>query len=362
MIPLFKVAMAENVHERVAEVLHSGYVGQGPRVEEFEARFQALVDAPVRPVTVNSGTSSIDLALYLCGVGPGDEVITPPMTCVATQVHIVHRQARIVWADVDPLTGLIDPRDVAVKVTPRTKAILAVDWGGAPCDYDVLKQFGVPVIEDAAHALLARYRGESIARTGGDFVCWSFQAIKHLTAVDGGALLCPPSQVDRAKLLRWYGLDRDRGDAFRCSQDIVEAGWKYHMNDVSAAIGLANLPHAESVVRAHRENAQFYCETLREAQGVQVPRYNADSSWWLYTIHTPERDRFIRHMAEHEIMASPVHARTDKHTAFRKHYSGPLPGVTRFSDSEVAIPVGWWLSNSERDRIVEAVFRWRLVC
>lgn len=354
MIPLFKVFMNELAVERVAHTLRSGYVGQGPRVEEFEQAFGRLVEAREPPLALNSGTSALDLALHLCGVGPGDEVLTTPVTCTATNSPIVTRGARPIWCDVDPRTGLIDPRDVAKKVTRRSKAILAVDWGGAPCDYQALKALGPPVIEDAAHGLLTRFEDESIARTGGDYVVWSFQAIKHLTCGDGGALLTPADQTERGRLLRWYGLCRRSQASFRCQQSIEEVGYKFHMNDISASIGLANVSDVPEIVARHRENARWYCDHLENRPGVFVPQYDPASAWWLFTLLVDQRDGFIEHLKRRGIDASPVHARNDKHPGFN-FPNGPLPGVDHFTTRNVAIPVGWWLSDKDRQEIAWAV-------
>lgn len=347
MIPLFKVAMAPEAAARVAEVLKSGYIGQGEQVEAFEAALMELLGTSQPPLTTNSCTSAIDLALHLIGVGPGDEVITTPVTCTATNSPIVTRGAIPVWADVDPLTGLISSADVARKITQRTKAIVAVDWGGALCDYAALKALGLPVIQDAAHSLTAGI--------GGDYVCWSFQAIKHLTTGDGGALWCPPEQIERARLLRWYGLDRRSKADFRCEQNIQEAGYKYHMNDIAAAIGLANIGSVRQVIDVHRFNAAEYNHRL---SGIERPPWTDTSAWWLYTLLVEDRQGFIAYLADHGITTSPVHARNDTHAAFHLP-NGPLPGVDYFTSRNVAIPVGWWLSADDRRRIIEAVRTWQ---
>lgn len=349
VIPLFKVAMSPETPARVAEVLISGYIGQGEQVERFEAALQELLDLPAPPLTTNSCTSAIDLALHLIGAGPGDEVITTPVTCTATNSPIVTRGAIPIWADVDPLTGLIDPADVARKITDKTEAIVAVDWGGALCDYAALKQFGIPVIQDAAHSLTAGI--------GGDYVCWSFQAIKHLTTGDGGALWCSPRQLERARLLRWYGLDRRSKADFRCEQNIQEAGYKYHMNDIAAAIGLANISGMRELIERHWMNAHEYFLALGNTPDLKKPPWDRRSSWWLYTLLVEDRQGFISYLADHGIAASPVHARNDTHRAF--HFAnGPLPGVDYFASRNVAIPVGWWLSTDDRRRIIEAVQTW----
>lgn len=330
------------------------YIGEGPRVAEFEKKFGEHIGAPGTVLALNSCTSALDLALHLCGVGPGDEVITTPMTCTATNTHIVLRGATPVWADVDPVTGLIDVMDVASKVTSQTKVIIAVDWAGRTCDYERLKTIQlftgrpIPVIQDAAHNPYG---------LGGDYVCWSFQAIKHLTAGDGGALMVPPSQHERARLLRWYGLSRDASESFRCTQNIQEAGFKYHMNDIAASIGLGNLPDLPKIMKAHHDNAAFYHQALDGVPGITLPPPDPEGGWWLYTLLTDERDDLIAWLKNAGIAASPVHTRNDTHAAF--HFpNGPLPGVDAFSSREVAIPVGWWVTTEDRARIAGQVRAW----
>ncbi len=372
-IPTFRVLMSPDAGARVAEVLASGYIGQGARCEELERAFGEAVDAPEPPLFVNSCTSAIDLALHLCGVSAGDEVITTPITCTATNTHIPHRGALITWADVDPLTGNIAPASVAQLVTPRTKAVIAVDWAGRPCDYAALRKAapGIPIIQDAAHGFLAKQHGRSIAHADfyghfgelphcGDYVCWSTQAIKHLTTGDGGFLLTPPEQMERARLLRWYGLNRRSGADFRCAQDIQEIGYKYQSNDIAAAIGLANLPLAREAVTLCRDNAAYYCRWLANLPGVEYPQYDPGCSYWLFTLVVADRPSFMAHLAEAGISTSQVHARNDKHSAFQSVSNTrlPLPGVDAFDAGQVAIPVGAWLTQYERSHIAMTVRDW----
>lgn len=361
MIDLFRPYVNAQAQHNVAHTLtyreQDGrlYIGEGPRVAEFEREFAALTGVS-RVLALNSCTSAIDLALHLCGVGPGDDVITTPMTCSATNTHIVLRGARPVWADVDPITGLIDPECVRRQLTPRTRAVIAVDWAGRRCDYERLRYVlrdacfdDVPIIQDAAHSLTAGL--------GGDYVCFSFQAIKHLTTGDGGALITPHHCHERARLLRWYGLDRTQGESFRCSQNIGEAGFKYHMNDIAASMGLGNLPDVPKIVARHRENAAYYHQALAGCPGVTLPPPDDSSAWWLYTLLTDGRDELIERLASKGIESSPVHTRNDKHSAFN-FPNGPLPGVDAFASRELAIPTGWWVTNQERERIADAVVAW----
>lgn len=341
MIPLFKVAMSPLARDYVAETLGSGYIGEGPRVKEFEQALSDYLGAPV--LATNSCTSALDLAYHLIGLGEGDEVISSPMTCLATNMPLALRKCKIVWADVLPRTGNIDPDDVAKIVTPQTKAIIATDWAGRPCDYDALRAAapGVPIVEDAAHAFGAP--------TGGDLVAWSFQAIKHLTTGDGGALYCP--DLERARLLRWYGLDRNDSTAMRCLQQASEPGFKYQMNDIAASIGLANLDIAKEHVQRHRENARHYDAVF--PRDMLAP-FAESCSYWLYTILVNDPADFTEKMKLAGIEVSQVHTRNDMQDCL-PDAGRVLPGLDYFSAHMVSIPVGWWLSEEDRDNIVGAV-------
>lgn len=360
MIRLFKVAMTPWTKNTVAKTLDSGYIGQGPRVEQFEQELEWRWNTPVRPLTLNSCTSALDLAYHLIGVGPGDYVITTPQTCTATNSPIVTRGAVPLWADVDEF-GLIKPSSVRALLDEpaflgRVKAVVAVDWAGTPADYKGLREAapGLPIVQDAAHRL-----GGVV---GGDYVAWSFQAIKFLTTGDGGALLVPQHQYERAKLLRWYGLDRESSASFRCAQDILEVGFKYHMNDISASIGLANVEQAERNLTRHRANAMYLADRLGLVpdQGHPSPvrvTYRNDSHYWFFPLALANRDGFIEFAAKNGVEASQVHARNDKHRGFPDPQL-PIPGVDWFDTHQVAIPCGWWLTKADLDKVANTVLDW----
>lgn len=353
-LDLFKVYMAHGATAAVRAVMESGQIAQGPEVDAFE---QELGDwFGVVPVTVNSCTSALHLAMHLAGVGLGDEVITTPQTCLATNISILHLGATPIFADIDPATGNIDPDDVSRIVTPNTKAIVAVDWAGRACDYNALRIHDIPIIEDAAHAVGTRYNGTHVAESGGDYVCFSFQAIKHLTCGDGGAVVVPSDQLDRARRLRWFGLDRTgKTPGPRFSQDVAEAGYKFHMNDIAAAMGRANLRDLDTVLWKHRHNAVTLRSLLGDIQGVGLPRNDPESSWWLFTIQVDSPNDFMAAMAERGIGTSPVHDRNDGKACFAGSPRRSLPGVDAFDAHQVSIPVGWWLFDEDLERIAEAV-------
>lgn len=235
--------------------------------------------------------------------------------------------------------------------------------GGLPVDLDeinaIAKAADIKVIEDAAHACGAEYKEQRLGRHS-DFVCFSFQAIKHITTVDGGALLCKSEEdYQRGKLLRWYGIDREQPRAdFRCEADIVEWGYKFHMNDVAATIGLVQLPHLDSILKQRRQLAGFYDTNLCDVPGVRLCHWPQDrlSAFWLYTLFVEKRESFMQALKERGVSTSQVHARNDSHTMFRE-FRTPLPGVDEFTRDMICIPMGYWVGEAERQQIVEAIRR-----
>lgn len=359
-VGLFKVFMPESVMEPLRRTLFSGFIGEGPRVDEFERRLGPWFGSE-RVLALNNGTAALQLALRLAGVGAGDEVVSTPMTCAATNMPVLALGAKIVWADIDPWTGTIDPASVVDKLTSRTRAIICVHWGGYPCDLDELNALaadrGVALIEDACHAFGSTYRGEPIGAHS-DYACFSFQAIKELTTGDGGALVCKSgADFKRGRLLRWYGIDRNAArEDLRCETDIMEYGYKFHMNDVSATIGIEQLKHVAENIRLHRCHAARYDEAFRGFASLRPLRYSADrsSAHWLYTVRVKDRRGFAAHMRDRGVVVSQVHARNDTHTVFRESRV-ELAGVDEFSVEQVSIPVGWWLSEADLRHIIGAV-------
>lgn len=376
IIPLFKVHMHEDVVSSVSDTLLSGYIGEGPKVIEFENALMKYLDCE-NLVTTNSATSAIHLAISMIkrlpigddwvGIEDGDEVLTTPLTCTATNFPILANNMNIKWVDIDLETCNLNMDDLENKLSEKTKIIMAVHWGGYPNDLDRIKQiqekclklygFKPRVIEDCAHGFGTKYKEKHFGNHE-NYCCYSFQAIKHLTTVDGGALVLPDKEeYKRAKLLRWYGIDREsnRKD-FRCEDDIPEWGFKFHMNDVNATIGLHNLKHIDEVIQRHKSNAAFYDQRLSDIDGVQIlERSNdCDSSFWIYTLKVDRQDDFMKRMQECNIMVSRVHERNDKHSCMSQ-YKTSLPNLEKIVKSMICIPAGWWVSDEERQYITECI-------
>ncbi len=352
MIPLFKVFVADDVEDFVVPVLKSGYIGEGETVAKFEKAVGDFIGNP-NVLAVSSGTMAIQIALRLAGVGEGDFVATTPMTCLATNEPILALGARPVWVDIDPVTGCMDVASLDGMYKSGIKAIMCMHWGGTPCDmkgiYDVAG--GIPVIEDACQAFGAVYGSDA------RFKCLSFQAIKVLTTGDGGAIVFrDKDDLERARLMKWFGLDRSKSNTMRCSQDPPEYGYKAQMNDISASIGLANIRHTDDLLDKTTYNATRY----NTAFGVNR-KYGVVSSNWLYTIHVSNSSDFISYMKGNGVECSKVHARNDTKMIFAQSPKAVLPGVDAFDKTHVCIPCSWWLTEDDVTKIIKLVKEYREV-
>ena len=245
---------------------------------------------------------------------------------------------------------------------------MVVHWGGYPVDLDRLKNiqdnteklygFKPTIIEDCAHSFGSTYKGKKIG-SHGNICTFSFQAIKHLTTGDGGCVTFPDEdQIKRFKLLRWYGIDRDdnRKD-FRCESNISEFGFKMHMNDINATIGIENFPYVtQKLLNVYKDNAAFYNENLKGVDGITLldNRHGFDSSYWIYTMKVQDRSSFMKMMTDKGVMVSRVHERNDKHTCVSEFISH-LPTLDRVVEEMICIPVGWWVTEEDREYIVDCI-------
>lgn len=358
MIPLVKPFMPprEVLMPALEKILYSGYIATGQAVDDFENEFRNYIGSQ-NLLSLHSGTDALHLAFILAGVKAGDEVISTPMTAEPTNTAIAMTGAKVVWGDVDPRNGLLDPESVESLITKKTKAIVFVDYAGMVCDINAYRKIydetGIPFIEDAAHALGSKFNGKMTGYNS-PYTIFSLQAIKHMTTVDGGFLTIEnPEQMDRARRLRWFGLDKKRS---RLENDITEVGYKYAMNNVNATIGLVQMQYVRDTIGKYVANGKFFDKELADVDGVTLPYYypGADASYWLYTMKVEHRDAFIHMMESNGITASPLHHRSDTHSIF-KESRRELPGMEEWYKSFVHIPCGWWLTEEERSRIVELI-------
>lgn len=363
--PLFKVHMpVDDATDAVREVLASGFVNEGVQVSKFHVSVSELLGVD-KLVLVNACTSALTIAYKIAGVGPGTNVVTTAMTCIASNTPIVNLGGEIVWADVDRYSGCLDPDFLEEKITPETKCIVSVAWAGTPGNLEAIdaiaKKYDLIHILDAAHALGATWNGRPISDFA-DFTCYSFQAIKHLSCGDGGALVCRDEAVfSLAKKLKWFGYDRDahkdeKGEwkGQRWSADVLEGevGFKFNMNNISAAIGLSQMPYIKGILDRHRLNAEIYNEAFKgrnDILPVAVP-IEATSSHWVYTAvlldESINRDRLLEDLNRVGIAAGLVHLPNDLYSAF-KSSEADLPGTRYFSERQISLPCGWWLDEND---------------
>jgi perosamine synthetase len=358
MIPLVKTIIPprEVLIPELEKVLYSGYVAQGEQVELFERAFEKYIGHG-HSLSLNSGTAALHIALILAGVKEGDEVISTALTAEPTNVAIKMVGANIRYADVDYNTGNIDPVSIEASINKNTKAIIVVDYAGIPVNVPAIQAISqkhkIPVIHDAAHALGATFKG---IKSGGHFpyTIFSLQAIKHITTIDGGILqITSQEEYEKAKLIRWFGIDKKKT---RLENNIQFQGYKYHMNNVNATIGLLQLENVESTVSSYIQNGKYFDDALKGIPGVELINYypNSEPSYWLYTLKVENRDRFIKMMEVNGIMASELHKRNDRHD-FLNDFSCPLPVLDKFYEKMVHIPSGWWLTDDDKVRIVEVI-------
>lgn len=375
----FIVFGAPDIQEaEIAEVvatMRSGWLGTGPRVAAFEQAFAALKDVPPAQVAaVNSCTAALHLSLLAAGLGPGDEVITTPLTFCATVNAILHTGATPVLADVDPLTMNIDPDAVLAKITPRTKALLPVHFAGLPCDMDRLLAIAAAhklmLIEDCAHAVEASYRGRPLG-TLGDFGCFSFYVTKNVTTGEGGMVLARTrEQGDRIRMLALHGLSRDAwkryADAGFRHYQVVECGYKYNMMDLQAAIGLHQLGRVASSWERRQVIWRRYQHVFADLPVIlpcTAPAH-VRHALHLYTLQVDEtrcgvaRDTFLARMTELGIgvgvhyQALPEHPYYQEALGWRPE---DTPHATAIGRRTVSLPLGPRLSDGEVERVIAGV-------
>jgi len=361
--------------EEIAEVvdsLRSGWITTGPKTKRFEQEFAAYVNAP-GALALSSCTAGLHTALVAAGIGPGDEVITTPMTFTATVAVIEHVGAKPVLVDIEVDTMNIDPALVAAAVTPRTKAVIAVHYGGHPCDLDALQAIcethDLLLVEDAAHAIPARYKGRMIG-SGTNPVSFSFYATKNLTTAEGGMLTGASEMIERSAIYSLHGMNRDawkRNDKTGSWRyDIVTPGFKYNMTDIQAAMGLQQLKKMDAIRARRQEIAAMYSAALAPLGVFDLPveREDCQSAWHLFPVRIREgalgvsRDEFIEGMRERNIGTSVHFIAVHTFTYYREKYGfedADFPIAFGESERLVSLPLHPGLSDEDVGDVVGAV-------
>lgn len=360
-IPLFKVFLPKNTDKEVLKTLHSGYIAEGLKVKQFGEVVAKFIGNPY-VVPVSSCTMALTIAYRLAGIKAGDEVISTPLTCIATNTPLLDLGAKIVWADCEPGTGMIDPKKLKSLITKKTKAIVVLHKDGDLAKMNeiltVAKKYKIKVIEDAAHVFGAKYHGSLIGNVG-DYTCFSFQAIKHLTTGDGGAIVCKTKEdYQRARKLKWFGLDKEAPHENKniWMDDITLVGYKGNMNDISATIGLAQFKHLPKIIEKFHKNGELYNKFLQNVPGVSLVERDSKnySTYWAYTILVEKRDKIMNALEKSGIASGIIHPRNDVYSIFKK-FKRDLHGVNHYAARELSLPCGWWVNQSDIIKIVKII-------
>jgi dTDP-4-amino-4,6-dideoxygalactose transaminase len=371
-LPFSPPLIGEEEIGEVVDTLRSDWITTGPKTRRFESEFARYLGAP-GALALNSCTAGLHTALVALGVGPGDEVVTTPMTFAASVNVIEHVGARPVLVDVEPDTLNIDPAKVEAAITPRTKAILPVHYGGHPADLDPIyalaEAHGLTVLEDAAHALPAKYKGRWIG-SGKNPVAFSFYATKNLTTAEGGMLTGNPEFLERSRIIALHGMSRDAWKRYDKGgswfYEVVLPGFKYNMTDIQAALGLWQLKKLEAFQRRRRQVVEAYSQAFNREEALEIPveRPEVEHAWHLYVLRlrpgvlSITRDQFIEELKCRNLGTSvhfiPIHL----HPYYRERYgykSEDFPIAYSNYTRMLSLPLNPRLSDQDVADVIEAV-------
>ncbi|EKE01596.1 MAG: hypothetical protein ACD_21C00090G0002 [uncultured bacterium] len=367
-------AINQTTIDEVVDCLKSGWLATGPRVKRFEEALEKYFESP-HVLALTSGTAALYLTLKSFGLKPGDEVITTPMTFIASLNTIVHAGAKPVLVDVDLKTRNIDVTKIESTITPNTKAILPVHFAGIPVDLDPLyaiaKKYNLRVLEDSAHAIGSHYKGKIIGSFG-DTQAFSFHPNKVMTTGEGGCISTRDDKLaQEVKIQRFHGIDRE---AFNRHEkggsqdyDVIQPGYKYNMLDLQAAIGIHQLEELESFIAKRQLLVDRYNEKLAgwpELTLPQLPNYDCRVSWYLYAplinteIANMDRNTFMEHMKEHNIGTGYHHHAAHLYTYYQQTYGykrGQFPNAEIISDRIVSLPLFATMTLNDQDRVIAAM-------
>lgn len=361
-IVLFYPTLPESAIDEVVDTLQSRWIGQGPKVSKFEKMFSKKIADGLPSMAVGAGTDALHLAYILAGLQPGDEVIAPVFTCTATNIPFLYMRVKVRFADVQLDTLNIDPSHVEKLVNDNTKAIVCVHYGGLPCDMKELKEIaklkGIPIIEDAAHALGATYMGKKIG-TISEFTMFSFQAIKHITTGDGGMLVIKDKKLEKkAKRIRWFGIDREAKQGGIWENDIYEVGYKYQMTDIAASLGLASLDEFDETLSYRRTLFKQYEQSLNNVPGLKFiggEYTDREHAAWLCTVIVENRFELQQKLRENGIESNQVHFRNDRYSIFKCARNDDFPNMDSIEDKYLVLPLHTHMNSEDVDRVCSTI-------
>jgi len=367
-IVLFYPHLSEAAKDAARKQMDTRWIGQGPLVDEFELEFEKQISGNHKAIAVNSGTSALHLAYILAGIKDGDEVIGPVFSCSASYAGLLFQRAKVVFADINKDNLNLNPAHVEELLKARgekVKAIVAVHYGGYLVDMDkihaIAKKWNIPVIEDAAQAIGATYKGKNVGEIS-QYTAYSFQAIKSLTTGDGGMLTIEdPILEEKAKRIRWFGIDRKAKFEERWKKDIFEVGYKYQMTDIEAAMGLAGLKDLTNVISHSKKLFKAYVKGLTKIPGIRVMNKEVltktggtNPTYWLCTVEVDNKDALKAKLAEHNIESNETHFRCDRYSI----YGGRVydcPNMDYLENRYLLLPMHHYVTTEDVGRICKII-------
>jgi len=327
-ITLFYPHYPKNYLEALKKIFQTRWIGQGPLVDKLEVIFEKKFTKNFPCIAVGSGTDALHLAYILADIKKDDEVICPVFTCTATNIPLLYLEAKIKFADIDPDTMNINTEHVKKLITKKTKAIVFVNYGGLPCNLEELniiaKKNKIKLIQDAAHSLGATYKNKKITSFA-DFTIFSFQAIKQITCGDGGMLVLKNKKLlDKAKRIRWFGIDRKAKQGGTWKNDIKEVGYKYQMTDIGASLLIESIKEFKNIFSLRSKIFNTYKNILKKNKNVKIVNDNSQSkhACWLFTIIIKKKDYLQKKLRNFGIETNQVHFRNDKYSIFKNFAKG----------------------------------------
>ena len=346
-IPIFYPHIPKNAKKVVSNVFNGRWLGQGPLVDKFEKVFSNKFCEKLPVVAVGSGTDALHLSYVLAGIKKNDEVICPVFTCTATNIPLLYLGAKIKFADIDPTNLNISVDHVEKLITKKTKAIVFVNYGGILCDLDRLnklaKKHKIILIQDAAQSLGATHKNKSITKYA-DYTIFSFQAIKHITSGDGGALcLKDKDKFKKALRIRWFGIDRPKKQGGTWENDITEIGYKYQLTDIGASLLLESIKEF-NLIKKHRNSIyNIYKKNIIQNRNLRCVLTNNKKSkevMWLFTIISKFKDIIQKKLRENNIETNQVHFRNDRYSIFKKFCKKDLfPNMSKIENEYLVLPM-----------------------
>ncbi len=372
VLPVFRPSMDQREIDAVADVIKSGWIGLGPKTEEFENKFATYVNAKFA-IGLSSATAALHLSLLALGIGKGDEVLVPSMTFVSSSHAVLYTGARPVFVDIDKETLCMDPKDLEKKINKNSKAVIPVHFGGHPADMDeihkISKKHGLYTIEDASHATGSKYKGKMIGGLS-DLTCFSFHAVKNLSTGDGGMVSTNNSSLaKKIKILRWVGINKNTWEreelvnekSFRqygWYYDVTELGYKYHMNDITAAIGIVQLAKLNKANKKRRQLANRYTKYIKGEIWLKTPvvRNDVTTAQHNYVIRTKERDKLNLYLKTKGI-STGVHYMPVHHFSFYKNnnLAANVPITDSLWEELLTLPLYPTLSLNHQYRVIKAI-------